>query len=119
VKLASLDALDAVKGKQARICPLVCEHGFRAGGEKCEKIVCRAGYTVGDDNSCEKIEPRKPAAPVAKREAPAEPKPAAAASSGQGVICGTGGCRPVAKGCRAERAPNPTSTQTGWIEVCR
>jgi uncharacterized caspase-like protein len=119
VKLASLDALDAVRGKQARICPLVCEHGFRASGEKCEKIACRAGYAVGDDNSCEKVEPRKPAAPVAKKDAPAEPKPAATASSGQGVICGTGGCRPVAKGCRAERAPNPTSTQTGWIEVCR
>ena len=55
-KLASLDALDAVKGKQARICPLSCEHGFRASGERCEKIVCRAGYAVGDDNTCEKVE---------------------------------------------------------------
>jgi hypothetical protein len=71
-KLASLDALDAVMGKQARICPLICEHGFRANGERCEKIVCRAGHAVGDDNTCEKIEPKKP---VAKLDAPAgEPK---------------------------------------------
>ena len=40
-KLASFDALDAVKGKQSRICPLICEHGFRASGDRCEKIVCR------------------------------------------------------------------------------
>ena len=36
-KLASFDALDAVKGKQSRICPLICEHGFRASGDRCEK----------------------------------------------------------------------------------
>jgi uncharacterized caspase-like protein len=121
VKLASLDALDAVRGKQARICPLICEHGFRANGEKCEKIVCRAGYTVGDDNSCEKIEPRKPAAPVAKREAPAEPKPAAAASSSSGqIICTAGGCRPAAKGCRLQNVSGSAAFYGGGvIEVCR
>jgi uncharacterized caspase-like protein len=60
VKTASLDALDAVKSKTARICPLICEHGFKADGESCTKIMCRAGYEVGDDNSCEKIEAKKP-----------------------------------------------------------
>ena len=105
-KLASIDALDAVKSKQARICPLICEHGFRANGERCEKIVCRAGFAVGDDNTCEKIEPSRP---VAKRDVPAaEPKraadpPKAQASGQQQIFCplfGSGSCRPVAKGCR-------------------
>jgi uncharacterized caspase-like protein len=119
-KLASLDALDAVKGKPARICPLVCEHGFRASGERCEKIVCRAGYAVGDDNSCEKVEPRKP---VAKREAPAaEPKrsaerPKAQASGQQQIICwGSNTCRPVAKGCRIEGSFGGAASQAR--EVC-
>src|SRR5262249_4449967 len=32
VKTASVDALDAVKGKTGRICPLICETGYRADG---------------------------------------------------------------------------------------
>jgi len=95
-----------VKGRQARICPLVCGHGFRANGETCEKIVCRAGYAVGSDNSCEKIEPRKP---VAKRQAPAEPKPSAAASSGARAD------PPLRKGCRLE---NMVSGGGGKTVVC-
>jgi uncharacterized caspase-like protein len=105
VKVASLDALDAIKSKAARICPLICEHGFKADGERCTKITCRAGYEVGDDNECEKIETRKPAS---KREPTAKPQrtasePAAAAKpaapSGQ-ILCNNQGCRPVTKGCR-------------------
>jgi hypothetical protein len=105
-KLASLDALDAVKSKHSRICPLICEHGFRASGERCEKIVCRAGYAVGDDNTCDKVEPKRP---VAKRDAPAaEPKragdpPKAQASGQQLILChGSASCVPVKKGCRIE-----------------
>lgn len=60
VKAASIDALDAVKGKTGRICPLICEHGYRADGERCREISCRAGYGVGDDNTCEKIETKRP-----------------------------------------------------------
>jgi uncharacterized caspase-like protein len=107
VKTASEDALDAVKGKSARVCPLVCEHGYRADGDRCTKIACRAGYAVGDDNTCEKIEVKKP---VAKREeskrerqerAKTEAAPAKPQASGQ-MYCtpGGGSCRPVAKGCR-------------------
>jgi hypothetical protein len=110
VKTASIDALDAVKGKTGRICPLVCDHGFKADGDKCVKITCRAGYEVGDDNTCEKVEIRKP---IAKREelkpkreqaerAKSDVAPAKPQSSGQ-IVCNQQGCRPVAKGCRLER----------------
>ncbi len=67
VKVASVDALDAVKAKANRVCPLICEHGFKADGDRCAKITCRTGYDVGDDNTCEKIEVKKP---NAKREEP-------------------------------------------------
>jgi uncharacterized caspase-like protein len=106
VKVASLDALDAVKSRPARVCPLVCDHGYKPDGDACMKITCKSGYRIGDDNSCEKIESRKP---VATRESPSNQdrpdgdraKPAAkqqAQSSGQ-FFCNQGGCRPVAKGC--------------------
>src|SRR6266403_1011434 len=67
IKVASVDALDAVKSKSTRICPLICDHGFKADGNLCTKITCQAGYEVGDNNSCEKIEVKKP---TAKRDEP-------------------------------------------------
>jgi uncharacterized caspase-like protein len=120
VKVASLDALDAIKSKPSRICPPICEHGFKTDGERCMKITCRAGYEVGDDNECEKIETRKPAA---KREQAAKPQrtasePAAvakpAASSGQ-ILCNNQGCRPVTKGCRLRNGTAMYGTQS---EIC-
>jgi uncharacterized caspase-like protein len=65
VKLASVDTLDAIKLKSSRVCPLVCEHGFEADGERCTKIVCVEGSFLNDDNECEKRHGKKP---VAKRD---------------------------------------------------
>jgi uncharacterized caspase-like protein len=123
IKTASVDALDVVKSKTGRICPLICEHGFKADGERCTKITCRAGYEVGDDNTCEKIEVKKPTAnrTEPKREkldrakvggAPAKPQ-----ASGQ-LLCGRAGCRPVAKGCRLETLEGNRGFGTGQREVC-
>lgn len=81
IKLASADALDAVKAKQGRVCPLVCEWGYKADGDRCTKITCRAGYEVGDDNTCEKIEVKKKPEPVAKRDDAAKPADAKSAAS--------------------------------------
>jgi hypothetical protein len=113
VKVASVDALDAVKSKTTRVCPLVCEHGFKADGHRCSRITCRAGYEVGDDNTCEKIEVKRPVAKrdEPKRERPQRDKAEAApqkpqASSGQ-YLCNQAGCRAVAKGCRLV-TDNPT-----------
>lgn len=104
---ASFDALDAIKGKQGRVCPLVCDRGFKPDGDSCVKTTCRAGYRVNDDNECEKVQDKKP---VATREdgkprddertkndaAPAKPQ-----ATGQ-MTCGRAGCRPVRPGCRLE-----------------
>src|SRR5450432_3832346 len=54
VKVASVDALDAIKVKPARVCPMICEHGFEADGERCSKIVCGEGSFLNDDNECER-----------------------------------------------------------------
>ena len=42
-KLASTDALDAIKLKPSRVCPLVCEQGYKADGNSCTKITCATG----------------------------------------------------------------------------
>ncbi|MGY8679614.1 caspase family protein [Bradyrhizobium sp. UFLA05-153] len=114
VKVASTDALDAVKAKPSRVCPRVCDRGFRADGDKCTKIVCGDGYVLNDDNECEKKR-GKPPASTAKRDdgqqqdRPAKQRPqagAAAAAAGGRASGGSGQiycndliCRPVKRGC--------------------
>jgi hypothetical protein len=91
VKVASTDALDSVRSKQGRVCPLVCDPGYKADGDNCTKVVCKPGYELGDDNKCERIEVKKPAKPVAKltptpeREAdrPSAPKGGRASAIGR------------------------------------
>jgi uncharacterized caspase-like protein len=71
VKVATIEALDAVKATPNRVCPLICEHGFKADGERCTKILCQPGYELGDDNNCERIAvKKKPTKPVAKQDQP-------------------------------------------------
>ena len=36
---ANVDALEAIKTKASRICPIICETGFRADGERCVAII--------------------------------------------------------------------------------
>jgi uncharacterized caspase-like protein len=123
-KLASVDALDALKAKPGRVCPLVCNFGFKADGDQCAKITCRAGYHVGDDNECEKIQEKKP---VATREdsrrrdtdrKQTEAAPSTPQASGQ-MICNNAGCRPIAKGCRLGSVPHPSNASVKIPgEVC-
>jgi uncharacterized caspase-like protein len=54
VKVASLDALDAVKSKKERVCPLICDRGFKADSDRCIKISCHPGYAA-DEDGCEKV----------------------------------------------------------------
>ena len=83
-RLASTDALDTIKLKSARVCPLVCEHGYKADGERCTRITCAAGSFLNDDNECEKRREKKP---VAKRDRPeTRNAPAAARVPGERVV---------------------------------
>ena len=125
-KLASFEALDAIKAKPGRVCPLVCDHGLKADGDACVKIACRAGYRVNDDNECEKVLEKKP---VATREGSkqrdeqrkqVESTPSKPQTSGQ-MICNQAGCRPVRSGCRLEQTTFATSSRTTGdrlMEVC-
>jgi Caspase domain len=134
VRLASLDALDAIKLRPGRVCPLACEHGFRPDGETCSRIVCAAGSFLNDDNECEK---RRAKRPVARSEPDEQtyrayraaqewlheagvPQPRAI--PGQ-IICDRGGCRPIGHGCHLEfrttAQGGPYEGGGGNVQVCR
>jgi hypothetical protein len=116
VKVASADALDAVRGKRGRICPLVCESGSKAVGEKCVAVACKPGFTRDEDNVCRRSERRARTQPTERADEPrgrrqASPRqPAAASQSGQ-MICDDHGCRPVRRGCRAADSRGPYQTE--------
>ncbi len=67
VKLASLDALDAVKAKPGRVCPLDCDRGFRADGDRCVKITCDSDQVLGPNGTC-RPRPERARKVVAHRE---------------------------------------------------
>jgi hypothetical protein len=128
-KLASLDALDAIKSKPARVCPLICEYGFKADADRCVKITCAAGSFLNDDNECEKRKLREP--PSARRDRDERParvvreRPQGEASAGKPsgqMVCDRGGCRPVARGCHLEfrttAQGGPYEGGGGNVQVC-
>ncbi|MCP3384179.1 caspase family protein [Bradyrhizobium sp. CCGUVB4N] len=125
-KLASFEALDAIKAKPGWVCPLVCDRGFKADGDACVKIACRAGYRVNDDNECEKAQDKKPVVTredTKKRDTERkqlEAAPTKPSASGQ-MICNNAGCRPVRPGCRIGTQKYGSATSMvggGQAEVC-
>jgi uncharacterized caspase-like protein len=131
VKLASIDTLDAIKLKSSRVCPLICEHGFKADGDRCSKIVCSEGSFVNDDNECEKQRAKTPTARRNDNDRPDRavrdrPKPEAGSAkpqaSGQ-IVCGLTGCLPVARGCHLEfrttAQGGPYEGGGGNIQICK
>jgi len=89
IKLASLDALDGVRSKTDRVCPLECPKGQKADGDRCVQIGCSAGYVLNSSGACEKRQDAAPKPKTATHEAPAAPRaaPAPAAPRGGGGKC--------------------------------
>jgi hypothetical protein len=115
VKVASLDALDAVRSKPARICPLICEHGYKPNGDTCTKITCKASYQVGDDNTCERIEVEKPAKPVANRVEPAAGATPSVASGAGVPGCETDSrCSQKCRGAIPREYPTMKACMDDW-----
>jgi uncharacterized caspase-like protein len=139
-KVANVETLDAIKLKSSRVCPLVCERGYKADGDGCTRIVCAEGSFLNDDNQCEKRREKKPVAKRDSGDRPARreraerptrdrpdvriPRPLASSGGGGGgqVVCDRGGCRPVARGCHLEfrttAQGGPYEGGGGNVQVC-
>jgi hypothetical protein len=51
IMITSIDALDAVRGKTNRVCPLECPKGRRVDGDHCTQIGCSSGYILSRRDS--------------------------------------------------------------------
>jgi uncharacterized caspase-like protein len=60
----SLDAVKAVRSFDKRVCPLVCQAGERADGERCVRIGCPSGQVL-KDGACVAERASSPARPAA------------------------------------------------------
>ena len=94
VKVASLDALEAVKRHKARVCPLVCRRGYKAEDDRCVKVACRHGLVRNRDGECERPRRRAAERPAARERA----HRSRGGSTGK-IYCGPRGCQPVPRGC--------------------
>jgi len=103
VSTASLDTLNVVKSRSGRICPLVCEHGFKASGDRCVEIRCRPGFELGEDEKCKKTAKEKDPKPKPEnRDEVAKPGAKPGSSTGSYEKS----CRRLASGCAFIAATN-------------
>jgi uncharacterized caspase-like protein len=83
VKLASLDALDAVRSKIERVCPLVCAKGQRVDGDRCVQIGCSSGFFLNSSGACEKRPEVAAKTRTLTESAPAPPRRAGSPAGGK------------------------------------
>jgi hypothetical protein len=108
-KTASLEGVDKVRDKQARVCPLECDSGFKAEDNKCVKIACESGSTLNDKGACEPVKSRENTRETSRSEPEkrraAEPRQQnqnakqATGGSQQRYVCDRFSCQEVKKGC--------------------
>ena len=114
VKLASIDALDAIKLKSSRVCPLVCEHGFKADGDAAARSSApkaRSSTTTMSARSAA-TRSRSPSATTGARSRP-DAKQRSAGRQHVQAADGVGGGR-VGSGAAAGVAKRAAGARRSW-----
>ena len=100
-RVASLEALDAVRNEADRVCPLICSRGERAAGDHCVQIGCASGYYLNSGGSCERRhEPVRRPRTVAMRPRVGVPAFPSAAPLGGSCALDSSGHRSGGRFCR-------------------
>jgi uncharacterized caspase-like protein len=87
VKVASLDALDVVRSKTDRVCPLICAKGQKEDGGRCVQISCGSGSFLNSSGACEKRPEPAPKPRTATQEPAPKQRSAPAGGGGGGGKC--------------------------------
>ncbi len=110
--------------KQARVCPLECDSGFKAQDNKCVKITCDSGSTLNDRGVCEpvKANTRETSRPEPEKRRAAEPRQQnqnakqAAGGSQQRYVCDRFSCQEVKKGLLGQIVRR--GSRTNRVMIC-
>ena len=99
-KVATLEALDLIKAKQGRVCPLLCDRGFRPSGDQCVRLTCSAGQAINDNGECaSKAKDETPR----KTDRPSASKPDSTTSHSNEQRSARGGqCTSISQRCALE-----------------
>lgn len=87
IKVASLNALDAVRATSDRVCPLICGNGQKASGDRCAPIVCESNFVLDSKGACRRRPDPAPKPKAVSRQesrAPVQPSPPSPADAGGG-----------------------------------
>jgi caspase domain-containing protein len=69
---ATADTLQILRAKPSRVCPLMCDKGYKAEGDSCIKIACKAGFEATEDG-CRKVKSEDLAGHETRRRRPIAP----------------------------------------------
>ena len=76
IKVAGLDALDAVRAIPDRVCPLICGKGQRVSADRCVQIVCETNFALDSEGVCRR-RPDPASKPKAVSRQEPRPQPSA------------------------------------------
>jgi Caspase domain len=62
---ATVDTLQVLRARPSRVCPLMCDKGYKAEGDTCVKIACKAGFEATEEG-CRKVRSERLAGPEAR-----------------------------------------------------
>jgi hypothetical protein len=111
-------ALDAVSGKSSRVCPLICQPGFHADGERCVQTICKVGFTVGCRGTCVRVPERpNPAVRPEPKRVDETKKEKPLPANDKVTICDKTGCREAPVGCKPEAGA--ANAASGVAVICR
>jgi uncharacterized caspase-like protein len=98
---ASIDLLEAIKAKQERVCPLVCESGFEPIDDRCVKRTCDGGRALNEKGDC--VPKDRDGKPTRKQERPLASRQETAPANSAGRRSPSGGrCVSISQRCALE-----------------
>jgi uncharacterized caspase-like protein len=115
VRAASVDTLDALREKTARVCPIQCRKGFVVGDSgRCERKPAESASAPQREKRQEREKQEKRQA--APNRAMPNQRPQAEHSTSGKIMCGMTGCVQIRKGCRGETRPSGRDVVA--VEIC-
>jgi uncharacterized caspase-like protein len=113
VRFASTDLLDAIKARQGRVCPLVCDRGFEPIDDRCVRRTCDSRQALNEKGEC--VLKDRDETPARKQERPLSSRQEATHSNSAERRSPSGGrCVSISQRCALEIGGRCDPTTGKW-----